>query len=114
MHLEEVFNDEVHHRLAMAIVHGSLPLKLHYEDRHAGILGVEPRYPFLDTEVVDFYFRLPESRLFGPESLGALIREDTLRVVGAKDRIPDSKAIMQTFEQSWNDPRFQEGIARFL
>ncbi len=112
--LEEEFPTEVHHRMALAIEHGALPLKLHYEDRHAGILGLESRFPFLDLDVVRFCFRLPADRLFGPESLGQIIKVASPQVIGGQGKKPVGVVMKQVLERHWEDARFQERIAEVL
>ncbi len=112
--LEGEFPTELHHRMAAAISHGTLPLKLHYEDRHAGILGLETRYPFLDIDVVRFCFSLPADRLYGEDSLGAAVKKASPQVVGAGAKPTLAQVMRRVFEKHWEDRGFQKRIAETL
>ncbi len=108
------FSSEVHHRLAVALRHGEMPLKLHYEDRHAGILGLETRYPFLDIDVVRFCFTLPADELFGPNSLGAGIKQASLQVVGNQGKPTLGRNLRDVLDGHWEEGEFQRRIAGSL
>lgn len=112
--LEGEYPSEVHHRLALAITHGVLPLKLHYEDRHAGILGLETRYPFLDLEVVRYCMSLHPDNLYGPDSLGTLVRQAAPQVIGADGKRPVGLVMREVLEKHWEDRRFQERVVDTL
>ncbi len=112
--LEGEFPSEVHHRMAAAIGHGELPLKLHYEDRHAGILGLETRYPFLDTDVVNFCFSLAVDELYGPDSLGTAVKNASPQVVGAGGKPTTWQILRRALEGHWEQPGFQQRIAETL
>ncbi len=114
MRLPGEFPSELHHRMAAAISHGTLPLKLHYEDRHAGILGLETRYPFLDIDVVRFCFSLPADSLYGADSLGAAVKKASPQVVGADAKPTVAQIMRRVLEKHWEDRRFQKRIVETL
>lgn len=107
------FASPVHHQMAVALRHGHTSLKLHYEDRQSGILGIESRFPFLDPEVVGFCFGLPADVLAGEHSLAAKLRLAYPRLVTQGKR-PVAETMSQQLETYWDDPGFQHGVAESL
>lgn len=107
------FASPVHRQMAVSLRHGYTSLKLHYEDRQSGILGIESRYPFLDPEVVGFCFGLPADVLAGDHSLAAKLRLAYPRLVTQGKR-PAAVTMAQQLEAYWDEPGFQQGVAESL
>ena len=75
--------DDLKRRLLEDLTKYSLPSLLRYEDRNSMAHSIESRIPFLDQEMVEWVFRLPES---------AIIRDGWSRWIlrqGLRDALPE-------------------------
>ena len=108
------FSSEVHRQISSTLTHGILPIKLHYEDRHTGILGVEPRFPFLDLDVVRFALGMPPEKLFGPDSLASALQEAAPRMVGRPDASSPAVRLQSALDGLWLQQGFQKKVVQTL
>jgi asparagine synthase (glutamine-hydrolysing) len=80
---DERVQDDLKKRLLQDLTTYSLPSLLRYEDRNSMAHSIESRIPFLDQELVEWVFRLPES---------AIIRDGWSRAIlrrGLRDALPE-------------------------
>jgi asparagine synthase (glutamine-hydrolysing) len=56
------------------VVSGNLPALLRYEDRNSMAFSIEARVPFLDHEVVDLAFSLPDRLKINPDTTKSVLR----------------------------------------
>lgn len=77
------FRDEFHKQMAVTLQSRYTTLLLHYEDRNSGMTGIEPRFPFLDLDVVRYCYGLPREELMAAGHAKIVLKR------GMKGILPD-------------------------
>ena len=90
------------------ILHSSLPMLLHYEDRNSMAHSVESRVPFLDYRVVEFLNGLPSDFKMGNGWTKRVLREAMKGVLPETVRLRKDKMGFVTAEEHWMCKEAQE------
>ncbi len=90
--------------LRTALSRYGLPALLRHGDRNSMRFWVESRVPFLDRELIDFVFTLPEKWLLGADGTSKMILRDAVRDFVPKEIIDRKDKIgFETPQNDWLD-----------
>lgn len=89
--------------LKRCLTSGSIPDLLRYEDRNSMAFSIESRVPYLNRELAEFVFRLPDDCFIGPDGVtkrllrAAYIKELPEQILNRTDKIG-----FETPEDTWS------------
>ncbi|GAC1657293.1 MAG: asparagine synthase (glutamine-hydrolyzing) [Candidatus Dormibacteraceae bacterium] len=92
--------DNLKQRLLQDLTIFSLPSLLRYEDRNSMAFSVESRVPYLDQELVEWIFRLPESAIIKGGWSRAILRD------GLRGLLPD-RIRLRRWKVGFTTPEFR-------
>ena len=94
---EEVVSDNLKKRLYNDLLFDSIPALLRYEDKNSMAFSIEGRVPFLDTDLVEFVFSLPEDLIIRNGRSKFILRE------AVKDLVP-KRIVKRTWKVGFKTP----------
>jgi len=94
---EEVVSDNLKKRLYNDLLFDSIPALLRYEDKNSMAFSIEGRVPFLDTDLVEFVFSLPEDLIIRNGRSKFILRE------AVKDLVP-KRIVKRTWKVGFTTP----------
>ena len=93
--------DDIQANIEFFIYHATLPKYLHWEDRNSMAHSVEARVPFLDKNLVEYYYHLGSDILAGGRSDKPIFREAVKRYLPWNIYTRKDKKGFVTPEEEW-------------
>ncbi len=94
-------NKTLTHQSIQQILHSSLPMLLHFEDRDSMAHSVESRTPFLDYRLVEFTLGLPNKHKLSEGWTKRVLREGMTEILPEPIRNRTDKIAFATAEEDW-------------